>query len=66
MQKQSYNDSCDNTIISFLSEKLIEKIYKFNVKVTSFNYNSSSVGLFVTRISGTPINIEEVHKFESN
>ena len=41
-------------------KKLIRKFYKFNVKVTSFNYNSSTAGLTVTEISGTPINIEEV------
>ena len=60
MQEESYNDSSDNAIISFLSQKLIGKVFKFNVKVTSFNYNSSSAGLTVTGITGTPIKIEEV------
>ena len=43
MQEQSYNDSGDNTIISFLS-KQIGKVFKFNVKVTFFNYK------FITQI----------------
>lgn len=43
-----------------LSEKRIGKIFKFNVKVTSCNYNSSSDELTVTWMTGTPINIEEV------
>ena len=60
MQEESYNDSSDNAIIFFLSQKLIGKVFKFNVKVTSFNYNSSSAGLTVTGITGTPIKIEEV------
>ena len=60
MQKQSYNDSSDNTIISLLSEKFIGKVFKFNVKVTSLNYNSSLVGLTVKGITCTPIYIQEV------
>lgn len=59
-QEQSYNDSSDNAIISYFSEKLIGQVFKFNVKVTSFNYNSSSAGLTVTEITGDPINKEEV------
>ena len=48
MQEESYNDLSDNVIISFLSQKLIGKVFKFNVKVTYFNYNSNSAGLTVT------------------
>ena len=74
MQEESYNDSSDNAIIYFLSQKLIGKVFKFNIKVTSFNYNSSSAGLTVTSfnynsssagltvtgITDTPIKFEEV------
>lgn len=59
-QEQSFNDSSDNAIISFLSKKLIGKVFKFSVRVTSYNYNSSSARLTVTEIMGNPINIDEV------
>lgn len=55
-----FNDSTDKGIISFLSEKLVGKIFKLNLKVTSFNFKSTSAGLTVLAITGDPINIKKV------
>lgn len=64
IQKQTYNDSSDNAIISFLSVKLFVKFSNSMLKFRLLIINH--FGLTVIKITGNLINIEEVHYICNN